>query len=320
MSRAAQPDIPEFDRPSAAPAPGMATPAAEKTRANAVRDLLTLTKVRVNSLVIATTVGGYYVAAGSGSIDTATLFNTCVGTAFVAGGAAALNQSSERDIDRLMERTRTRPVAEGRMSAAIAYTIALVLAAAGLMMLWIGSGPLAALIALATFVSYAFIYTPLKRVTSLSTIVGAVPGALPPLIGWAAARGTVAEPGPWALFLIGFFWQLPHILAVSWMYRDDYARARLPVLAVVDTTGAISGRQAALWAAALIPVSLLPAASGIHLAGPVFIVGAFVLGLAQFALAVQFARRRSAANARRLFYATLIYLPLLWGLMILGRR
>src|SRR5262249_52273296 len=161
---------------------------------------------------VATTVGGYYVAA-SGAIDAGTLFNTCVGTALVAGGAAALNQSSERDVDRLMERTRTRPVADGRMSAATGYSIALVLAAAGLLMLWMGSGAWAIVIALAPFVSYAFISTPLKRVTTLSTIVGAVPGALPPLIGWAAARGTIAEPGPWALFLIGFFWQLPHILA-----------------------------------------------------------------------------------------------------------
>jgi protoheme IX farnesyltransferase len=321
MSSAAQPGLPELDRPSAAPAPGLTTSSAQKTRTSALRagDLLTLTKVRVNSLVVATTVGGYYVSA-SGAIETGTLFNTCVGTALVAGGAAALNQSSERDVDRLMERTRMRPVADGRMSAATGYAIGLVLAAAGLLMLWIGSGALATLIALATFVSYAFIYTPLKRVTTLSTIVGAVPGALPPLIGWAAARGTIAEPGPWALFLIGFFWQLPHILAVSWMYRDDYARARLPVLAVVDPTGAITGRQAALWAAALIPVSLLPAASVIHLAGPVFIFGAFVLGLAQFAVAVLFARRRTIVNARRLFYATLLYLPLLWGLMILGRR
>lgn len=213
-----------------------------------------------------------------------------------------------------------RPVATGRMSPTSASTFAFAIAAIGLLMLWTGSGALSALVALATFLSYAFVYTPLKRVTTLSTIVGAVPGALPPLIGWAAARATLSEPGPWALFLIGFFWQLPHILAISWMFRDDYARAGLPTLALLDATGAITGRQATLWAAALVPVSLLPAASFIHLEGPIYVIGAFVLGLSQLALAIHFARRRSTANARWLFYATLIYLPLLWTLMIVGRR
>jgi protoheme IX farnesyltransferase len=187
-------------------------------------------------------------------------------------------------------------------------------------MLWITSGLLATAVALATFVSYAFVYTPLKRITSLSTIVGAVPGALPPLIGWAAARGTLLEPAPWALFLIGFFWQLPHILAIGWMYREDYARAGIPVLAVIDTTGAITGRQAMLWAAALIPVSLLPSTPAIHLTGRGYLVGAIVLGLLQVALAARFMRDRSASKARRLFYMTLLYLPLLWIFMAIWRR
>jgi len=186
--------------------------------------------------------------------------------------------------------------------------------------LWIGSGVVAALVALATFVSYAFIYTPLNRVTSLSTIVGAVPGALPPLIGWAAAKGTVLDAAPWALFAIGFFWQLPHILAIGWMYRDDYGRAGLPVLAVVDSTGAISGRQAVLWSAALVPVSLLPSIPAIHLTGFGYAVGALALGAGQFVMAVRFARNRSTSNARLLFLATLLYLPALWILMALARR
>lgn len=280
-------------------------------------DLLTLTKVRVNTLVVATTAGGFWLGS-PGPIDPIMLVNACLGTAFVAGGAAALNQISERDVDRLMERTRQRPVADARMSIGEAVAFALTLTALGLLMLAAGS-LLAAAVALVTFLSYAFVYTPLKRITSLSTIVGAVPGALPPLIGWAAARGTLLEPAPWALFLIGFFWQLPHILAVGWMYREDYARARLPVLAVVDATGAMSGRQAMLWSAGLVPISFLPSTSAIHLTGVGYLVGALALGIAQFVMSARFARRRSPANARQLFYTTLIYLPLLWLFMALGR-
>jgi protoheme IX farnesyltransferase len=282
-------------------------------------DVLTLTKVRINTLVVATTAGGFCLGS-PGPIDPVLLINACAGTALVAGGAAALNQISEREIDRLMERTRLRPVADARLSVGEATTIAVGLTAVGLLMLWIGSGAVAALVALATFLSYAFIYTPLKRITSLSIIVGAVPGALPPLIGWAAARGTVLEAAPWALFAIGFFWQLPHILAVGWMYRDDYRRAALPVPAVVDPTGAVSGRQAVLWSAALIPVSLLPSSAAIHLAGFGYAAGALVLGAVQFIMAVRFGRDRSTSSARQLFFTTLVYLPALWILMALARR
>ncbi len=282
-------------------------------------DVLTLTKIRVNTLVVLTTAGGYWLAS-HGATDLVLLLNVCFGTALVAGGAAAINQVSERDVDRMMARTRHRPVADTRMSAIEGTLIALALTAAGTAVLWVGSGMLAALVALATFVSYAFVYTPLKRVTSVSTIVGAIPGALPPLIGWAAARGTLLEPGPWALFLIGFFWQLPHILAIGWIYRDDYARAGLPVLAAADPTGAMSGRQAMLWAAALIPVSFLPSWPVIELTGLTFVIGALVLGLAQFVMAVRFARDRSTMKARQLFYMTLLYLPSLWALMAFDRQ
>jgi protoheme IX farnesyltransferase len=270
----------------------------------------------VNTLVVATTAGGYYLASAR-AFDPVALVNTCAGTALVAGGAAALNQIYERDIDRLMVRTRQRPVADGRMTVTEALGIALLLSISGLWLLWMTVGRLPAMVALVTHVSYVAFYTPLKRLTSLSTIVGAVPGALPPLIGWAAGGGTFGEPRPWVLFLIGFFWQLPHILAVSWMYREDYGRARLPLLAVMDATGAVSGRQAVLWAAALIPVSLLPATPAVHLAGLAYVIGALVLGVAQFVTAVQFARDRSAARARRLFYATLVYLPLLWLVLVM---
>jgi heme o synthase len=281
-----------------------------------VADVMTLSKVRVNSLVVATAGGGYYIAA-RGDINAGVLVATCLGTALVAAGAAAINQISERDVDRLMHRTRSRPLAAERMGVPEAAGIACIMTVSGLVVLWSASTLLAAAVALATFAIYAYVYTPLKRTTSLSTIVGAVPGALPPLIGWAAARGTLLTPQPWALFLIGFLWQLPHIIAVGWMYRDDYARAGLPVLASLDRTGGLSERQAVVWSATLIPFSLLPAA--LHLCGLVYVIGAMILGVVQFALAVQFARDRSTSNARRLFYATLLYLPLLWILLAVGR-
>lgn len=282
-----------------------------------VVDLFVLTKVRVNALVVATTAGGYYMAA-PGGIDPLVLVVTCFGTALVASGAAAFNQVQERDTDRLMERTRLRPVAEGRMSASEGQLVALALATAGLAALWMGSGFIAAAVALATLLSYTAVYTPLKRRTSLATVIGAVPGALPPLIGWAAARGSLAEGAPWALFLIMFLWQLPHFLAIAWMYRDDYARAGLPMLPVIDQAGALTGLQTVLWAATLIPVSELPFLQG--LSGATYGVGALVLGIAQLALAARFAFRRTDATARSLFYGSITYLPLLWLLMGLAKR
>jgi protoheme IX farnesyltransferase len=183
--------------------------------------------------------------------------------------------------------------------------------------LWSAVNVTAMLVALATLVSYAGVYTPLKQRTSLATVVGAVPGALPPLIGWAAVRGSVGGIAPWTLFLIMFLWQLPHFLAIAWIYRDDYARADLPMLSVVDRHGGLTGRQATVWAAALIPFSQLPFLVG--LATAAYAMGALALGVAQLVLAVLFLRHRSIANARRLFYASIIYLPLLWALMVIGR-
>lgn len=282
-----------------------------------VGDLLILAKVRVNALVVATTAAGYYMA-GPTDVDPLALTLTCFGTALVASGAAAVNQVHERDTDRLMMRTRMRPVADGRMSPAEALAISAALSVVGLAILWLGSNRTATIVALATLLSYAGIYTPLKRRTSLATVVGAVPGALPPLIGWAAVAGSVAGPKPWALFLIMFMWQLPHFLAIAWMYREDYARAGLPMLPVVDRHGALTGRQAMLWAAALVPVSLLPYLFG--LTNAMYPLGALLLGLGQLALAFQFARHRSIANARRLFLGSIIYLPLLWVLMVAARH
>ncbi|MEZ5420014.1 MAG: protoheme IX farnesyltransferase [Vicinamibacterales bacterium] len=187
------------------------------------------------------------------------------------------------------------------------------LSAAGLAELWWLAHPLAALVALATLVSYVIVYTPMKLMSSLSTIVGAVPGALPPLIGWAAATGTLSAGG-WVLFAIVFLWQMPHFLAIAWMHRDDYAQSGMPLLPVVEPSGRSTGRQAALYAAATLPVSLLPTLVG--LAGPRYMMTAIVLGAVVLWLAIEFAATRSNATARRLFFATIIYLPLLWGALV----
>lgn len=281
-----------------------------------IRDLIVLTKVRVNALVVATTAGGYYMAAPA-VIDWVTLILTCIFTALVASGAAAINQVDERDTDRLMTRTRLRPVAAERMTPATGRLIAVALSSAGLVGLWLVSNIDATLVALVTLVTYALVYTPLKRRSSLSTVVGAVPGALPPLIGWAAAGGSLATIAPWSLFGFMFLWQLPHFLAIAWIYRDEYARAGLPMLPVIDAEGAMTGRQAMLWAITIVPVSELPFLVG--LTTGTYAVGALLLGIGQLALAIQFAMRRSLGTARALFYGSITYLPLLWLLMALTR-
>lgn len=292
-------------------------PVADVAAPSKVRDVLILAKPRLNALAVATTAGGYYMGA-LGDVNLVALVITCIGTALVAAGASAINQVYESDTDRLMTRTRTRPLADGRMSRAEGTLWAAFMGGAGLAALWLGTNATAFLVALATLVSYAAIYTPLKRRTSLSTVIGAVPGALPPLIGWAAARASVSGPQPWSLFLIMFFWQLPHFLSIAWMYREDYARAGMPMLTVVDTNGAFTGRQTTLWAAALIPFSQLPFLLGMTTA--VYAMGALLLGAAQLVIAYRFARHRSIANARGLFLASIVYCPLLWILMVLSRR
>jgi protoheme IX farnesyltransferase len=281
-----------------------------------VADWITLAKIRLNTLVVATTAGGYYMAA-FGDVDLLRLAVTCLGTALVAAGASAFNQVSERHTDALMDRTRTRPVAVKRMSPVEGRVVAGVLSAVGLAVLGLAINLLAMWVALATLVSYAVLYTPMKRLTSFSTVVGAVPGALPPMIGWAASRGSITEVAGWSLFFIMFVWQLPHFLAIAWIYREDYGRAGLPMLTVIDHTGAMTGRQMVLWAATLLPVSVLPTV--FNLATQVYGVGVLVLGLAQFALTVRFALSRTKANARAVFFASIIYLPLLWALMAFAK-
>ena len=281
-----------------------------------VADWITLAKIRLNTLVVVTTAGGYYMAA-FGDIDLLRLVITCAGTAMVAAGASAFNQVSERDTDALMNRTRARPVAVKRMSPFEGRVVAAVLSALGLAILGFAVSVLAMWVALATLLSYVVLYTPMKRLTSFSTVVGAVPGALPPMIGWAASRGSIDEVAGWSLFFIMFIWQLPHFLAIAWIYREDYGRAGMPMLTVIDSTGAMTGRQMVLWSATLLPISVLPTAVG--LANQVYGIGVMVLGLAQFALCVRFALDRTKANARAVFFASIIYLPLLWALMAAGK-
>lgn len=289
----------------------MAVPAAPSRLA----DYVTVSKPRLNLLVVATAAAGYHLgAAGDGSWARA--IGAIAGTAMVAAGASALNQIYERDTDRLMTRTRLRPLADGRLTPAQAGVFAAAMSAAGLVWLALAANVLSAYVALVTLVTYVAIYTPLKRLTSFSTVVGAVPGALPPMIGWAAATNTLSREA-WVLFAIVFLWQMPHFLAIAWLYRDDYARAGFPLLPVSEPDGRSTGRQVLAYGAVLIPVSLLPTAIG--LANPVYFAGAFVLGATYLILGVQFARRRQRADALRLFIGSIVYLPLVWALMLATR-
>ncbi len=269
-------------------------------------DFVTLAKLRVNTLVLVTTALGYLLARRT--VDAWTLFHAILGTGLVAAGAAAFNQIWERDLDAKMRRTAQRPLASGRMEVLPASLFAFALALAGLAQLSFGVNLLAASIAAATLLLYVLVYTPMKRVSSLATIVGAVPGALPPVIGWAAAGGGLA-PGAWVLFAILFFWQMPHFLAIAWLYRADYARAGFPMLPVLEPDGASTGRQAALYAATLVPVSLALSTFGVT--GAVYSAGAVACGIAFAAAAVVFALRRTTASARWLFAASILYLPML---------
>ena len=212
-----------------------------------------------------------------------------------------------------MRRTRTRPLPGGRMTAGTATWFASALSLAGLAQLAWGANPLAAVIALTTLGSYALIYTPLKSRTAFATLVGGVPGALPPMIGWAAASGTLSIEA-WVLFAIVFLWQMPHFLAIAWLFQEDYARAGLPMLPVVEPDGRSTAQQVVLYAAVLVPVSLLPTVVG--LSGRVYLAGAAVLGVGFLALGIKFALARNRVNARRLFLGSITYLPMLWGLML----
>jgi protoheme IX farnesyltransferase len=276
-------------------------------------DYLALTKPRLNGLVVASSAAGYHLGAPDGTPLVA-MAQAVAGTALVAGGAAVLNQLYERDTDALMIRTRLRPLPDQRVSGDEARLLGVALALSGIALLAFSANALAALLAAATLVIYVAIYTPLKRRSTIATLVGAVPGALPPLIGWTASHDAVAAGGA-ALFAIVFLWQIPHFMAIAWLYREDYRRAGFPMLPVVEPDGYRTGRQAAAYAAALVPVSLMPTFAGV--AGLTYFWAAFALGAIQLWLALRFASQRTDASARVLFYATITYLPLLWAVMVL---
>jgi heme o synthase len=308
------------DRPvGAGVATGLQTPAIGDRASNrrvlgTIFDLVELTKPRLNLLVVITSAGGFYLAS-NGTRPLLTMIAASIGTALVACGAAVLNQVLERDTDALMERTRMRPLPAGRVTPDDATIFGIALALAGLALLY-SVNLTAVLLALATILTYLLIYTPMKRRSPLATFVGAVPGALPSLIGWTAALGRPSAGG-WALFAIVFLWQIPHFMAIAWMFRDDYRRAGFPMLSVIDPGGWRAGREAVIWTIVLVPASLAPALLGI--AGAAYAWLAAVLGVALLVLAVRFAATRSDSSARALFFGSITYLPLLWTAMMLDR-
>jgi len=276
-------------------------------------DLSALIKLRLSFLVVCTTAVGYLMGRGVAPISWGLLLITLTATALSACGASALNQWLEKKWDAKMRRTRDRPLPSGRMHSEDALLFGLLFSLLGVAAMAVFVNFTAAALTFATILIYVVIYTPLKRVTEFNTLVGAVPGALPPLIGWTAATGDLGLGG-WLLFAILFFWQMPHFLAIAWMYRDDYRDAGFVMLTGRDSTGVVTGRQAVTYAFCLLLVSMLPTMIG--LSGPWYFAGAFVLGGAFLATAIRFALDRNDKHARQLFFASIIYLPLLLILLV----
>ncbi|HVY61425.1 MAG TPA: heme o synthase [Planctomycetota bacterium] len=292
------------------------SPRPAAVRSSLLHDIATLTKVRIAVLVLVATATGYYLAS-TGPIDWVKFSAAMLGTGILAAGSAALNQVLERDFDALMHRTANRPLPAGRLSLRAAVAIGVGAGVAGIAILAAFTNGLTALLGAATFASYVGIYTPLKRVTWVSTIVGAVPGALPPVMGWAAGCGRL-DFEAWALFGILFFWQLPHFFAIAWLNREDYARGGYPMLPVIDGDGLATANQILFSSLALLPLSVAPAVHG--RAGPGYLIGAIVLGVAFLVLGVRLAFARSERNARGLFWGSLLYLPLLFALLSLDKQ
>jgi heme o synthase len=290
-------------------------PAAHASPVRSIRARLglwnELTKPGITRLVLLTTAVGFYLAS-RGAAELFVLLHTLVGTGLAAGGSSALNQYSERDVDARMHRTAGRPLPSGRMRPEEALAFGLTTSTAGVLYLLLLVNVATALVVAATIVSYVLVYTPLKRRTPFSTVIGAVPGALPIVAGWTAGGGAM-DAGAAALFGIMFLWQLPHFLALAWIYREDYRRGGLAMLTVFDADGAMTGRQAMLYAMALLPVSLVPTLVGV--AGGAYFLGALLLGVTFLAMGVALMLRRSEPRARRLFLTSIVYLPVLLALM-----
>ena len=278
-------------------------------------DLWELTKPGINALVLVTAAVGSYLAS-EGRLDIQLLIWTLGGTALLSGGTNALNQYAERVADTRMKRTRDRPLPAGRLQPGLALTFAVSISVAGVLVLALLVNPLTALLGVVALVVYIFAYTPLKQRTSLCTIVGAIPGAIPPMMGWTAVSGRV-DVLAWVLFAIVFLWQLPHFLAIAWLYRADYAKAGLPMLPVVDPEGIRTGHQIILYSLALLPVSLLTTI--LDVTGAIYFFGALTLGVGLIALGVGVAVARTGLYAKRLFFASIVYLPALLILMVIDK-
>jgi heme o synthase len=274
-----------------------------------------LTKPRITFLIVLTSAAGFALAS-QGGVDYTGLVRAMVGIALLSSGIATINQYMERDLDALMRRTANRPLPSGRLLPweALAFGVGLTVGAEVYLAVLVN--PLTGLLGLTVIAGYLFGYTPLKTRTSLSTMVGAFPGAVPPLIGWAAARGSIGLEA-WVLFAILFLWQFPHFLAIAWMYREDYSRAGILMLPVLEPDGRVTSQQIVIYTVLLLPVSLLPAALGIS--GRVYLYGAIGLGLLFLYSSVRAAVSKSRQEARRLLLASVIYLPLLFILMVLNR-
>lgn len=287
----------------------------KQTVAGQLASYLDLTKPRITMLVTATAAAGYCLGS-IGGIDYFRFFHTALGIALLSSGLATLNQYIERDLDRLMRRTETRPLPSGKLQPRQALRFGIALSVIATVYLAVFVNPLSAALGVLTFAAYLFAYTPLKTRTTMSTIIGAFPGAMPPFIGWVAANGQITIEA-WVLFAILFLWQFPHFLAIAWMYRDDYARAGIRMLPVVEPDGRITGQQIIAYTVLLVPVSLMPTL--VHLAGAVYFYGALALGLWFLYYSVRAARQRTTWQARKLLLASVLYLPVLFALMVLNR-
>lgn len=286
-----------------------------EARVASFSDYVMLTKPRITSLVVATTLFGFYLASG-GPVNLVLLFHALVGTALVASGASALNMVLEWDADAKMRRTENRPIPSGRMTLVQALSFGSAISVIGIVYLWIFVNLLTSMLAMITVSLYLFVYTPLKKRTYLCTIVGAVPGAIPPMMGWTAARNALNAEA-WWLFAILFLWQLPHFLSIAWLYREDYARGGFPMLPVLDPVGSRTSRHIIMNTILLILVTLLPFATGGF--GVLYLTGALIFGLMFLVMGIRLAMTKSNVSARYLLLASVIYLPLLFTLMLLDR-
>lgn len=289
-----------------------------------MRDYIELTKPRITWLILMSTGIGYFFGLASApdwlsflkSVDLLRLLHTIIGTGLIASGTAALNQWYEREGDLKMHRTAHRPLPSGRLVAGRALAFGIALSVAGFLELWLGVNLLSAGIGAFTLATYLFVYTPMKRRTWWSTTVGAIPGAMPPMIGFAAAAGAITRES-WVLFAILFLWQFPHFYSIAWMYKEDYARAGIQMLPVVEPDCRSTARQIVLYGIALIPVSLVPAMLG--MSGRLYLIGALLLGLWFLYSGVRVALERSLVRARGVLITSVLYLPLIYGLMLLDR-